>query len=293
MLDLREPWVEARRRRPAIAETLSIYDGILDLWARVLVPVRRVDLTPEDCRARWSRGVPLLADVRVPAATPDIEPLLERALEVIATLRPDLVSTLDAFAARWDRGQIGVEALVPAPGRIGATPDLDLDEPILAFLGIASLRPALETSLASCRHLRDGEWSIGVCPYCGAPPGWGDIAEDGRLELACHFCGGAWSFSRLRCPFCGTEDTRRLRRLAAEGAEQAYAISTCDGCRNYLKQVDRRERWNAGPPIVEDWSSPHLDLVARRHGYVRPLTPVILAVAAPPSAVSVARGRDG
>ena len=29
------------------------------------------------------------------------------------------------------------------------------------------------------------------------------------------------------------------------------------------------------PPLVEDWGSPHLDLIARRHGYWRPDAPVV------------------
>jgi hypothetical protein len=36
-----------------------------------------------------------------------------------------------------------------------------------------------------------------------------------------------------------------------------------------LKGVDRRQRWNAGPPLVEDWGSPHLDVYAAREGYWR------------------------
>jgi hypothetical protein len=33
--------------------------------------------------------------------------------------------------------------------------------------------------------------------------------------------------------------------------------------------VDRRQRWNAGPPLVEDWGSPHLDVYAAREGFWR------------------------
>jgi hypothetical protein len=40
-----------------------------------------------------------------------------------------------------------------------------------------------------------------------------------------------------------------------------------------MKELDRRVRWNGGPALVEDWGSPHFDLVAHREGYWRPLTP--------------------
>src|SRR6266702_3787325 len=69
---------------------------------------------------------------------------------------------------------------------------------------------------------------------------------------------GTWA--RGFCPWCGglpsygdlLEDRRR--RLA---------------CRGYLKGVDRRERWNAVSPLVEDWASPHVDYYASREGYWR------------------------
>jgi len=47
-----------------------------------------------------------------------------------------------------------------------------------------------------------------------------------------------------------------------------------------VKEVDRRQRWNARTSIVEDWGSPHLDLVARRAGYWRAV-PTLLEVSMP------------
>lgn len=48
----------------------------------------------------------------------------------------------------------------------------------------------------------------------------------------------------------------------------------------YLKELDRRVRWNAGSALIEDWSSPHLDLTAHRTGYWRPI-PTLVEVTAP------------
>jgi formate dehydrogenase maturation protein FdhE len=58
-------------------------------------------------------------------------------------------------------------------------------------------------------------------------------------------------------------------RLVAEGAEEGYFVEACRSCRGYLKGVDRRQRWNAGAPVVEDWASPHLDVYATRQGFWR------------------------
>src|SRR5229473_2994161 len=71
------------------------------------------------------------------------------------------------------------------------------------------------------------------------------------------------------CPRCESWNSRDLARLVAEDLEAAYFIEGCRACRGYVKGVDRRQRWNAGPPLVEDWGSPHLDLHAAREGYWR------------------------
>lgn len=82
-------------------------------------------------------------------------------------------------------------------------------------------------------------------------------------------CGGAWIAARLRCPFCESWNSRDLVRLVAEELDEGYFIEACRACQGYLKGVDRRQRWNAGAPLVEDWGSPHLDLYAAREGYWR------------------------
>ena len=182
---------------------------------------------------------------------------------------------LQRFAEGWDRGDVGPEDLFPYR-RDGRSPraEVALEADVLSFLACASLRPTLETLFAACRaHLVDGVWERGLCPFCGAPPGFADVAEDGRRRLACHVCGGAWTFARLGCPFCGNDRTKDLARLEAEAREEGYSVSVCKACRAYVKELDRRVRWNGGPALVEDWGSPHFDLVAHREGYWRPLTP--------------------
>ena len=115
----------------------------------------------------------------------------------------------------------------------------------------------------------------------GSPPGFADVVEDGRRRLACHLCGGAWEFGKLQCPFCGVEGARPMVRLTPDEArEEGYAIAACRECRGYIKELDRRTRWNGGPPLVEDWGSPHFDLIARRQEYWRPEASLVLLAGA-------------
>jgi hypothetical protein len=278
--DFREAWADLLRRRAGFAEALAVYGRLVDEWAGEDVGVRALEWPPGECRSRWARGVSLLAEASPSLDADAVEASVSRAIELVAEVRPDAVGGLSRFAEAWDRGTITPASLFPDRGRIGTLDDvLGLGADVVAFIAVASLRPWFERYFTHCReHLTEGDWALGVCPFCGAPPGFADVLEDGRRRLNCHVCDGAWAFPRLRCPFCGDDETKNLGRLDFEASvDQGYFVSTCANCRGYIKELDRRVRWNGGPALVEDWGSPHFDLVCRRAGFLRPVTPVILA----------------
>lgn len=277
-MSLREAWADLLRRRAALAPTLALVGEVLERWAVTSSNVTPLGWSKAECLSRWQRGVPLLAEAPLDLSADDLEPLLGLALDLIATVREDARPALQRFAEAWDAGDVGPVALLPSPGRIGRlSAGIGLEEGLAAFAAVVALRPALEAYLATCReHVAASGWRLGVCPLCGAPPAWSDIGEDGSRRLACHLCGGAWSFSRVQCPFCGHEASRELTRLEPGQGEEGYSIFACTRCRAYVKELDRRVRWNGGPPIVEDWGSPHFDLAARQAGYWRPLPPPVL-----------------
>ena len=280
MTDLQEAWADLLARRPSLRDSLAVYGDILESWARWAPPRTMAPAAaPAAWRASWQSGTPLVAEAARALRPEDLEDLVGRAMEALARVEPGLAPALQSFAAAWDRGAVGPTALLPARGRIGAAPDGagGLGADALAFVAGASLRPVLEAFFAPARAVfSEGDWSLGICPFCGGPPGFIDIVEDGRRRLACHLCGGAWGFARLRCPFCGVEGGAQQARLTPEEArEEGYAVTACRECRAYIKEVDRRSRWNAGPALIEDWGSPHFDLVAHRQGYWRPIPSIV------------------
>jgi hypothetical protein len=278
-------WDEVLARRGSLREPLGFWTAILQGWAGWKPPMLLQPLrwSAEDCCARWERGVPLGAEAE-PVIAPDaVEDLLGPVMERLAADGPEAAEAFQRFAEAWDRGEIGPSALWPRPDRDPAAflqERFKLASHLGAFLGPAALRPALETYFEGTRGLPEGLWSRGICPWCGGAPGYGDLIEDGRRRLSCHLCGGTWIAARLKCPFCDTWDSKDLVRLIAEGIEEGYFIEACRVCRGYLKGVDRRQRWNAGSPLVEDWSSPHLDLHAMREGYWR-ATPTLVHLLPP------------
>jgi hypothetical protein len=262
-----------------------VYRPIVEGWA-LWSPPRPLALTlgAPACRDAWAAGTPLVAEAARALRPEDIEEPIAGAMQALARLQPGWGPALQRLAEAWDEGAVGPAALLPARGRLGsgaAERASGLTAEAVAFLAVAALRPALEAVFSPLReHLSNGDWALGVCPFCGGPPGFTDVVEDGRRRLACNLCGGAWVFAKLQCPFCGVEGARHLVRLAPEEArEEGYVVTACRECRAYVKEIDRRARWNGGPPLVEDWGSPHFDLIARRQGYWRPDPPVVLPAA--------------
>ena len=268
---LLEEWTALVGRRPSFREALAPYQTILTAWSRWPAddPVP-LQWSADACRQRWERGIPLLAEASPTITASELEFLLGPLIDLLGGIGVEN-EALERFAGAWDRGELDPSALLPRRGRIGlasAHEVTGLSQDCLALLAYGSLRPALDRYFSECRpHL--GDWTLGACPFCGAPPAFTDLLEDGLRQLACHLCGGAWRFSRLSCPYCGSPNAEHLVRFLAEDKEEGYAISACQGCHGYLKELDRRIRWNAGSPLLEDWGSPHLDIIARQAGYWR------------------------
>ena len=281
---LKEEWTDLLARRPAFHSTLAVCGDIFELWAR-WSPARLSPLawTAEECRERWERGVPLLAEAPPPIDGDEVEDLLGALMERVAELRQRAAPGLQRLAEAWDRGAILPQAFFPVRGHIGSgaiEETAGLDPELVALLAYGTLRPSLDAYFASVRaHLNDDAWRLGACPFCGGPAGFSDVLEDGRRRLACHLCGGGWLYSRVKCPFCGTESTRDLVRFEPEATDQGYLLIACNGCRMYVKELDRRVRWNAQSALVEDWGSPHLDLLGERAGYRRPAPTPFTAIA--------------
>jgi len=280
---LKAEWEDLLERRPTFHGPLSVYGNILDLWAS-WSPARLSPLawTATECLERWGRGVPLLAEAPPAIDADEIEDLLGALMERVTELRQSAAPGLQRLAEAWDRGAVRPQAFLPAPGRIGSGVVEEvsgLAPELVALLAYATLRPALEIYFASVRAcLNDDAWRLGACPFCGGPAGFSDVLEDGRRRLACHLCGGGWLYSRVKCPFCGTESAQDLVRLEPEAQDQGYLLIACRHCHMYVKELDRRVRWNAQSALIEDWGSPHLDLVGERAGYGRPAATPLTAL---------------
>ena len=282
---LRSEWEDLLSRRPSFRPTLAVYEPVIAAWERfdpsLIAPLA---WSPEACRDVWGRSVAILAEAPLAVDRQKLDTLMEPVLETIAGLGDEEAEAMGRLAQAWEDGRLQPRALLTGVGekaRGSLAEELAVSSDLLGFVASIVLRPPLEAYLSITRQaFKDEYWDRGHCPFCGAPPVWGDIQEDGKRWLCCALCGGSWTVGRIRCPFCDNRNAKTLTRLAAEGGEEGYLIEACDLCFGYLKGVDRRVRWNAATPLVEDWGTPHLDLIALRRGYWRAI-PSLVQLARP------------
>jgi FdhE protein len=85
-----------------------------------------------------------------------------------------------------------------------------------------------------------------------------------RRFMVCGRCASQWRYGRTGCPFCETE-SHRLVSISVEG-EGGLRIDYCEACRGYLKTYGGEGDEQV---LLADWTSLHLDVVARDRGLKR------------------------
>jgi FdhE protein len=214
-------------------------------------------------------GVPLLHS---PGAAIDLQP----AEEVIARLIEELASrALDSPPAQQ------IPALASELQREQNAPHRALlwlihgnefpsNHPgLLRYLGWIALRRFLRPIVEDFAQWRDEErWLRRYCPTCGSLPAMAQLVgmDSGRLRLfSCGCCGTRWRYRRTGCPFCENENDHRLPVLVMEG-ENGLRIDSCELCGGYLKTYEGNGNESF---LLEDWTSLHLDILARDRGLKR------------------------
>jgi FdhE protein len=145
------------------------------------------------------------------------------------------------------------------------------------------LRPAVD---AFDRWRDEERWLRNYCPTCGHGPAMAQLVgrDPGRLRmLACGCCRTRWRFRRTGCPFCDAQHDHRLAVLTVEN-QSGLRIDYCENCRGYLKTYDGE---GSEAVLMADWTSLHLDVLARDRGLNRLATSLYDLGADQPTIVSV------
>lgn len=261
----RDVWVEAHGYLRPVAQLCarveSLADVVVDAHGALGVPAW------DDYEDDFRGGMPLLrsasAAIELGPAGSITESLVGRVADSIdgpfgsqaAALAGELRALPDAarLVAAW---LLGDETFDPAsPG-------------LLRYLGWTVTSRYLAPVVDAFGRWRNEErWHRRYCPTCGSGPAMAQLigVDPGRQRfLSCGACGSRWRYRRTQCPFCES-DSQPLSVLVVQG-EAGLRIDYCEACKGYLKTYDGQ-----GDEAVKllDWTSIHLDLMARDRGLER------------------------
>jgi FdhE protein len=248
---------------------------VADLQSLIDAAVAEIPI-PGACVPRWDdyisdfhAGIPLLRSPSVAIDFRDVERVLTSLVEALAlrplpgslaqdsrTLETQLHSDRDSprRALAW---LLDNDSFTPAkPG-------------LLRYLGWAVLARYLRPVVDAFSGWRDEErWLRSYCPTCGALAAMAQLVgtDPGRLRfLSCGCCRSRWRYRRTGCPFCQSADDHRLAVVGVEG-EAGLRIDYCEACSGYLKTYEGQ---GSESVLLADWTSLHLDIIARDRGLTR------------------------
>ena len=242
-----ETWVARHPYLEPIAEVRAIVDRAA---SRIAMPVARVPDWREYADD-FHAGVPLLESERAAVNVSDPAAVVRRMRDELLPmpLPPWLIAECRALAV-----------------------DAFSSSPLSRYLLWAVLARELAPVVAAFDAWRDEDrWLRNYCPTCGAAPAMAQLASrtEGRLRLlACGCCGTRWRYRRTGCPFCEPIDDHRLAVVGIQG-EDGLRIDYCDRCHGYLKTYDGQGNEHV---LLSDWTSLHLDVLARDRGLKRRAT---------------------
>ena len=219
----------------------------------------------------WYQGKSLLNTEELSLDWEKISALYKRLVELVKKRedgRRQAEGLLKAIEEKRNGAPVVMKAVLTSDFKAieASAKALNIDSPVLALLLRLSLRPSLLLiAQAVLEHLDLSLWIHGHCPVCGSAPRLADLSgEGGKRRLHCSLCETAWSYPRLRCPFCENDNRKELSYLRAE-SEEGLRVDLCGRCNNYLKTMDLREI--AGPVILplDDVATWHLDIIAGKN----------------------------
>jgi len=223
----------------------------------------------DDYTGDYRAGIPLL---RSSHAAINLEPAGATLVSLVESLASKPIPETLAGQCRVLHTQLRDEMNSPRRAMVWLLDSEDFEPAhpgLLRYLGWTALARFLSPLVDAFENWREEEyWLRGYCPACGSPPAMAQLVgiDSGRLRLlSCGGCSMRWRYRRTGCPFCQTADDHRLSALAVEG-EKYLRIDYCQSCRAYLKTYNGE---GSEPLFLADWTSLHLDVIARDRGLKR------------------------
>jgi FdhE protein len=258
-----DDWLRSHRFLEPLARVRRRIDAAVDAAVTPLPAPLDWDVYVED----FATGIPLLHS----QAPIDLEPAGHAIVTVVHSLAsdalyPTLTEDAAALSEQFREDRLATRRVVDwllrdeswEPVRAG----------LLRSVGWITLAAALRPLGQAFAEWRDDDrWLRRYCPTCGALPAMAQLVgvDPGRRRfLVCGRCASSWRYGRTGCPFCETE-SHRLASVGVEG-EGGLRIDYCEACYGYLKTYNGQ---GGERVLLADWTSLHLDVVARDRGLKR------------------------
>jgi FdhE protein len=254
----RDGWLA---QHPYLQPLADVHVLVESAVAEVSVPVAPIPVW-DDYAGEFRAGVPLLQSSKAGVDLSQPEDAVLSLIERLAAspLPGALAQQCRELEAELDR--VRTSANPPEAGTL-TLPGLFR---YLAWTVMVRYLSAVVSAFDAWRN--EEHWLRNYCPTCGEAPAMAQLVgkDPGRLrKLSCGRCRTRWRYRRTGCPFCDAQDEHRLAVVAVEG-EAGLRIDYCDVCGGYLKTYDGEGSENV---LLADWTSLHLDVVARDRGLKR------------------------
>jgi FdhE protein len=268
---------QIKKKRPG-------YKVMLDFYQKVREEQRKtkssLTLEPIALKKEWKdllakEGFPLLEKKDFPIDIEASLSLFKSLCQIGKEANPHMAEQVKKIEKAMSEKKFDLSTLFKEGGNEqkveGIAEELRLDKKILLFFIHSSLKPSIETGVEQLsREVATEAWMKGHCPICGSLPYLSLLKEEvGKRFLLCSHCGYSWRVDRVSCPFCTNEDQETLQYFYAE-EEKTHRVDLCDKCHQYIKTIDLRSIGETDF-FLEDLATLHLDIVAFKRGYKRPV----------------------
>lgn len=268
---------QLKRKRSGYGEILNFYQKVREEQEKIKVSLR---VKPIQLKKEWrdlltKEGFPLLEKKDFPVDLETSIKLFRSLCQIGKEANPHMAEEVKKIEEILDQKRIDLKELliegVKEEKAEEITNEFKLDKKIFSFFIQESIRPSIGAVIEKLRNEIDVEtWLKGFCPICGSLPYLSLLKEEvGKRYLLCSYCGYQWRTERLVCLFCGNKEQESLHYFYGEG-EEAYRIDLCEKCHQYIKTIDLRKMEELDP-ILEDLATIHLDILASKKGYKRPV----------------------
>ncbi|NLZ27640.1 MAG: formate dehydrogenase accessory protein FdhE [Firmicutes bacterium] len=269
-----EEWVKERPYLKEIAQLQKTIETVIKKsGGEAITPY----VPGEDVLDEFKRGIPILkTGENLAGFMKDVETLIVKMIDalVIASLPGQIITqslqAKAAFAEKEDLvGRLVAEVVKDSSVKDSKKDLAEVSEGFLLFLVWSAFSHVLEPLKEKVSVLLEEDpWLRGYCPVCGQLPAMAHLVktEKGReRDLVCGCCRMHWRYKRMGCPYCGNEDQGTLEIIGLD-EEPDLRIDICKECEGYLKTYIGEGRELVA---LTDWSTLHLDLVAKKQGFKR------------------------